>query len=155
MDAQRLKELARYQRWADEEHWKVFHHNPALINDKDIRHRLNHMIMGAEALCGVARGEAPPQPGAFKEYDSAEAIENAMGRAKNIMDEALASSDLEKIIAVPRGPKGPFNATAGALLLQVLLHSQQYRAQNASHMRELGVNPPMTDYIFWYALGMP
>jgi len=155
MDAQLLKDLARYQRWADEEHWKVFHHNPALMNDEEIRKRLNHMIMGSGALCGVARGEGPPQPGTFKEHDSADAIENAMRQAADILDEALASSDLEKIIAVPRGPKGPFNASAGALLLQVLLHSQQHRAQNASRMRELGVNPPMTDYIFWYALGMP
>jgi len=38
------------------------------------------------------------------------------------------------------------------LLLQALTHSQHHRGQNASRMRELGVTPPMTDFIIWYAI---
>jgi uncharacterized damage-inducible protein DinB len=41
------------------------------------------------------------------------------------------------------------------LLLQALMHSQHHRGQNASRMRELGVKPPMTDYVIWYAVGTP
>jgi uncharacterized damage-inducible protein DinB len=59
------------------------------------------------------------------------------------------------MIALPRGPKGPFEAPASVLLLQALLHGQHHRGQNAARMRELGAAPPMTDYVVWYALGRP
>jgi len=146
--------MARYQRWADEEHWRALRQNVTLLDDEDIRKRLNHMVMASQGLCGLARGE-PPEPGAFKELDSAEALETAMQKAGQVMEEMLASSDLEKIIAVPRGPKGPFNAPVGILLLQALMHSQHHRGQNTARMRELGAKPPMTDFVIWYALGMP
>ncbi len=35
--------------------------------------------------------------------------------------------------------------------MQLLMHSQHHRDQNASRMRALGVEPPMTDFVIWYA----
>jgi uncharacterized damage-inducible protein DinB len=69
--------------------------------------------------------------------------------------EALHTIDLQKMIALPRGPKGPWEAPAGVLLLQAITHSQHHRGQNASRMRQLGATPPMTDFVIWYALGRP
>jgi uncharacterized damage-inducible protein DinB len=147
-----LKDMARHQAWADREHWKVLHGNAALLEDKEIRKRLNHMVWAYEMLQGLARGEAP-DPAGMKERDTVEELEAAMGRANEAMIGTLSSVDLEKMIALPRGPKGPFQAPAGVLLLQAITHSQHHRAQNASRMRELGVSPPMTDFVAWYALG--
>jgi uncharacterized damage-inducible protein DinB len=59
------------------------------------------------------------------------------------------------MIALPRGPKEPFEAPAGVLLLQALTHSQHNRGQNASRMRQLGATPPMTDFVIWYAFRRP
>ena len=50
---------------------------------------------------------------------------------------------------------GVIGAVAGALIIQALTHNQHHRAQNASRMRQLGVTPPMTDYILWFAAGRP
>ncbi|MFZ1145566.1 MAG: DinB family protein [Bryobacteraceae bacterium] len=61
------------------------------------------------------------------------------------------STRLGSLIALPRGPKGPLEAPAGVLLMQLLMHSQHHRDQNASRMRALGVEPPMTDFVIWYA----
>jgi hypothetical protein len=61
----------------------------------------------------------------------------------------------EMLQALPRGPKGPFEAPAGALLLQALLHSQHHRGQDAARMRALAATPPMTDYLIWCGLGRP
>jgi uncharacterized damage-inducible protein DinB len=35
------------------------------------------------------------------------------------------------------------------------MHSQHHRGQNAARMRQLGITPPMTDFVVWYALGQP
>ena len=154
MDAESLKDLARYQQWADGEHWKTFHENAALMEDPEIRKRLNHMLMTSVALTKLARGETPDFA-AMKERESMEELESAMRTATQELEQALSSVELERMVPLPRGPKGPFEAPAGLLLLQVLLHSQHHRGQNASRMRELGAKPPMTDFILWYATGRP
>jgi uncharacterized damage-inducible protein DinB len=154
MDAELLKELARHQAWADEEHWRALRGNAALLEDTEIRKRLNHMLLAYEMLPALARGEMP-DPAGFKERESAEDLEAALGRASQGLMETLATVDLEKSIALPRGPNGPFEAPAGTLILQALLHSQHHRGQNAARMRALGATPPMTDYLIWHALGRP
>ena len=149
-----LKDLARYQVWADGEHWKAIHANPKLFEDSEIRKRLNHMVTACEMLQALARGEAPDVAG-MKERESIAELQTAMGRAHEGLAGVLGSTDLGKMIQLPRGPKGPFEAPAGVLLLQALTHSQHHRGQNASRMRELGLTPPMTDFVVWYAVGQP
>jgi uncharacterized damage-inducible protein DinB len=151
MDAEFLKDLARHQAWADAQHWKTLHANAPLLADADIRKRLNHMIMACEMLAALARGETPDVAG-MKDLESVEELEAAMTKANEGLATTLGSADLEKMIKLPRGPKGPFDAPAGVLLLQALTHSQHHRGQNAARMRELGVTPPMTDFVVWYAI---
>ena len=91
----------------------------------------------------------------MKAIDSADELEAAMRKSHEDLAALLVSADLNKLIALPRGPKGPFEAPAGVLLLQALTHSQHHRGQNASRMRQLGTAPPMTDFVVWYALGRP
>src|SRR5579864_885810 len=151
MDAQFLKDLARHQAWADAQHWKTLHANAPLLADADIRKRLNHMIMAYEMLTALARGESP-DPSGMKDKESVEEIEAAMTKANAGLAATLGTVNLDKMIKLPRGPKGPFDAPAGVLLLQALTHSQHHRGQNAARMRELGVTPPMTDFVVWYAI---
>ena len=112
------------------------------------------MIRAAEMLTALARGEMPDLAGA-KDREATVEIEAAMKGAADGLERVLESRDLERMIQLPRGPKGPFEAPAGVLLLQALTHSQHHRGQNAARMRDLGVTPPMTDYVVWYALGRP
>ena len=151
MDVELLQDLARHQAWADVQHWKTLHGNAVLLADADIRKRLNHMVMACEMLAALARGEAPDIAG-MKERESLEELEAAMSKANEGLAATLGSADLDKMIKLPRGPKGAFEAPAGMLLLQALTHSQHHRGQNASRMRELGITPPMTDFIIWYAI---
>jgi predicted glycosyl hydrolase (DUF1957 family) len=55
--AEVLEELARHQLWADSEHWKAFRQNSSLMEDAEIRRRLNHMLMAVRMLTALARGE--------------------------------------------------------------------------------------------------
>lgn len=154
MELEMLQELARHQAWADAEHWKALHVNAALLEDQEMRKRLSHMTTACKMLQTLARGETPDMA-AMKDRESIAEIESAMAKANEDLAATLASVDLEKMVALPRGPKGPFEAPAGVLLLQALTHSLHHRGQNAARMRDLGVTPPMTDFVFWYALGKP
>ncbi|HEY9139634.1 MAG TPA: DinB family protein [Bryobacteraceae bacterium] len=150
MDIELLRDLAQHQAWADEQHWKVLHENPRLLEDAEIRKRLNHMVTACEMLQTLARGEAPSVAGR-KDRESMEELRTAMANAQDGLVKTIGSAVLEGLIALPRGPKGPFKAPAGVLLLQALLHNQHHRGQNAARMRALGVEPPMTDFVVWYA----
>ena len=152
MNAETL--LARHQAWADAAHWKMLHENTSLLEDAEIRTRLSHMMGALKMLTTLARGETP-DAGVMKAIDSADELEAAMRKTHEDLAALLASADLDKQIALPRGPKGPFEAPAGVLLLQALTHSQHHRGLNASRMRQLGATPPMTDFVVWYALGRP
>ena len=149
-----LQELARHQAWADTAHWKALHENSALLDDSEIRKRLNHMIMAVRMLTALARGETA-DPAGMKDIEPADQLEAAMEKANAAFVDALNTVDLQKMIALPRGPRGPWEAPAGVLLLQAITHSQHHRGQNAARMRQLGTTPPMTDFVIWYALGQP
>jgi uncharacterized damage-inducible protein DinB len=154
MNPEMLLNLARHQAWADMAHWKALRENAALLEDVEIRTRLNHMVSALKMLTTLARGETPDAAG-MKEIISIDQLEGAMQKAHADLAAALGSADLARMIALPRGPNGPFEAPAGVLLLQALTHSQYHRGQNASRMRQLGATPPMTDFVIWYALGRP
>jgi len=149
-----LRDLARHQAWADTAHWKALHENSTLLEDLEIRKRVNHMVMALRMLTGLAQGEAVDQSG-MKDIDSADQLEAELGKANAELIQALDTIDLQRMIALPRGPNGPWEAPAGVLLLQAIMHSQHHRGQNASRMRQLGAPPPMTDFVVWYALGRP
>jgi uncharacterized damage-inducible protein DinB len=154
MDVELLRDLARHQAWADMAHWTALHENSTLLEDPEIRQRLNHMVMAARMLTALARGETP-DPSGMKNTVPTGQLEEAMEKANVELLNALDTVDLGKMIALPRGPKGPWEAPAGVLLLQAITHSQHHRGQNASRMRQLGAAPPMTDFVVWHALGRP
>jgi uncharacterized damage-inducible protein DinB len=154
INAELLQDLARHQAWADTAHWKALHENSTLLEDLEIRKRLNHMVMALRTLTALARGETP-DPFGTRDIEPTDQLEAALGKANVELIEALNTIDLQKMIALPRGPQGPWDAPAGVLLLQAITHGQHHRGQNASRMRQLGATPPMTDFVLWYALGRP
>lgn len=154
INAELLQDLARHQAWADTLHWKALHENIALLEDQEIHKRLNHMVSAVRMLTALARGQTVDLSG-MKDIEPAGQLEAAMMKGSAELVEAINSIDLQKMITLPRGPKGPWEAPAGVLLLQAITHSQHHRGQNAARMRQLGVTPPMTDFVIWYALGQP
>jgi uncharacterized damage-inducible protein DinB len=153
-NAELLQDLARHQAWADEAHWKAFHENSKLLEDSEIQKRLNHMVSSLRMLTTLARGETP-DPVGMTSTEPVEQLEAAVSKANGAIIEAINTVNLGKMISLPRGPKGPWEAPAGVLLLQAITHGQHHRGQNASRMRQLGVTPPMTDFVIWYAIGRP
>lgn len=66
-----------------------------------------------------------------------------------------ASPDhLEETIEIPWF-KPPLKISVRQALTQAAMHSHYHRGQNATRLRELGGEPPMTDFIVWLRDGQP
>jgi hypothetical protein len=119
INADLLHDLARHQAWADSAHWKALHEHDALLEDVEIQKRLNHMVNATRMLTALAQGETV-DPSGLKDVEAAGQLESAMGKANSALSEALNAVDLQKMLALPRGPQGPGKAPAGVLLLQAI-----------------------------------
>src|SRR5471030_2986054 len=92
MNPEMLLDMARHQVWADMVHWKALRGNAALLEDIQIRTRLNHMVMALKMLTTLARGQMPDAAG-MKEVDSIDQLEAAMQKAHTDLAAALESAD--------------------------------------------------------------
>jgi len=71
---------------------------------------------------------------------------------------ALAATSDERLavsIAIPWFTDPPLSLTVAEALTQAAMHTHYHRGQNATRLRELGGEPPMTDYIYWLWKGRP
>jgi uncharacterized damage-inducible protein DinB len=57
---------------------------------------------------------------------------------------------LDERIAMPWFTNPPLSITVTEALTQCAMHSHYHRGQNATRLRELGGEPPLTDLIVWY-----
>src|SRR6516225_12466360 len=103
INAELLRGLARHQAWADIAHWKTLHENSTLLEDLEIRMRLNHMVMALRMLTALAQGEKP-DPSGIKDIEPANQLEAALEKANADLIEAINTTDFQKMIALPRGP---------------------------------------------------
>jgi len=67
----------------------------------------------------------------------------------------VTEARLEERIAMPWFKDPPLSITVTEALTQCAMHSHYHRGQNATRLRELGGEPPLTDLIAWYWKGRP
>ena len=85
MNAELLRDLARHQAWADSAHWKALRQNSALLEDSEIRKRLNHMVSALAMLTLLSHGGTPDFSGS-KDIENADQLEAALGKANAGVD---------------------------------------------------------------------
>ena len=67
----------------------------------------------------------------------------------------MPASRLDEYIDIPWFKDPPLSITVTEALTQCAMHSHYHRGQNATRLRELGGEPPLTDLIGWYWKGRP
>jgi uncharacterized damage-inducible protein DinB len=74
----------------------------------------------------------------------------------------LEPGDLDRVVQIPwagrieeRIGRPPMHVTLRETLYQVVAHSMHHRGQVNRRIRELGGEPPLTDYIAWLWMGRP
>jgi uncharacterized damage-inducible protein DinB len=152
-----LSELYAHQAWADAEHWRVLETIPAALDDAAVRRRLHHIHLVQRAYLAIVTGERfRPKP--LEKFASiAEVKEEARqchGAADAFMRSLTPQAAAASII-IPWFRESPLQVSVEEALVQAAMHSHYHRGQNATRMRELGGEPPLTDFVAWLLKGKP
>jgi uncharacterized damage-inducible protein DinB len=153
-----LDELYAHQEWADAEHWRAFEAHPPALADNAIRERLLHIHLVQHGFLWVTSPQRPEF--AFKKLEDFPCMVDLKQYARQGLDdinELLKKMDqgrMDEIIEVPWF-NPPAKISVRQALTQAALHSHYHRGQNATRLRELGGEPPHTDFIVWLRNGQP
>jgi uncharacterized damage-inducible protein DinB len=152
-----LEELYGHQEWADAEHWRAIQAHPVALADKAIGERLLHIhqvqraylwIIGPRTTELVFKKLADfPAMADLKVY-----AQRGLSEMRETLQQTTAER-MEELIEVPWFK--PLKISVRHALMQAAMHSHYHRGQNATRLRELGGEPPMTDFIVWVKNGQP
>jgi uncharacterized damage-inducible protein DinB len=152
-----ITDMFRHMAWADALVLSTISGNPAAEQDGYILDKLRHLHMVQSVFLDVWRGETF-DPRVADGLDLRALIDLArkvhVGSMRFL--ESLTPEALERVANLPWSKmateKLGFDVADHSLaetLVQVPEHSAYHRGQLSTRLRELGIDPPMTDYIAW------
>jgi uncharacterized damage-inducible protein DinB len=148
---QLLFEIYQHQAWADTKHWKVFDTHPKALKDEKVQKRIQHIYQVQRAFLLICQKKnldrrllVEVQDMSILKKNIEDSHKEAIEFVKNISDECL-----KEVVNIPWFKDPPVNITTEQALMQAAMHSHYHRAQNATRLREIGIDPPLTDYIVW------
>lgn len=159
-----FRELYDHMKWADAVVWRAALGNPAVESDAFMRERFWHVHMVQRAFLSVWRGTALDRRDAASFASLADIARWGAEGHDEIQKQVAAVDDaaLDRITILPwaarltaRFGREPVPTTLRDTMLQVPMHSTYHRGQLNARLRELGGEPPLTDYIAWVWTGKP
>ena len=124
-----------------------------------IRQRLHHIHFVQHAFRWTVGDRAQPfrmtKPEDFPKFESLQAYAREFHEQAPSFVKSLTPARLKEHVAIVWFKDPPLSITIAEALTQAAMHSQYHRGQNATRLRELGGEPPPTDYIFWLWKGRP
>ncbi len=165
MDLEPVRDLYRHMTWGDAQVWTAVLASPQARADRPLRDLLHHVHLVQHIFLAAWRGtpldEVTQRPAVAELTDALE-----WGRAYHEAVQPLTGSWTSADLAGPMPTAwvdlatrfaGPATTpiTLGDSVLQAPLHSLHHRAQINMRLRDLGLEPPIVDYIYWVWLGRP
>ena len=163
MNLNTLNDLYQHMEWADAAVWNAVLESKTGQTDMKLREYFFHLHMVQRAFLRVWRGEPRETP--YPVFDDAQSLmvwgcsyyAEAFAHLRTLSDDQISQA-----LPVPwasmvgqRLGRTPQTTTIGETALQVALHSTYHRGQINAHLREVGGEPPLVDYIAWVWLGRP
>ena len=161
MDLADCRALLSHAEWADALVWRAVLACGA--EDGELRARLHHLHMVQWSHLHVWRAEKV-RPRELSSFPTLAAIR---GSAREYYRElpayvaAVSPADLNREVRVPWADRlvrrfgGSRPATWAETVLQVAMHSSYHRGQVSKRLRELGEEPPLSDFIAWIWMDRP
>lgn len=152
-----IGELIQHMEWADFVVFLSILGKPQVEEDELLLKRLRHIHLVQKAFFDVWQHQ-PINPHATDLLNARELAGFARSLHREIQEfqRSLSSVDLDRVIHLPWSEQVSrtlgfeiANPSLGQTLLQVTAHSSYHRGQVNSRLRELGIDPPMTDFIAW------
>ncbi|MFH0989290.1 MAG: DinB family protein [bacterium] len=152
-----LRDLYGHQEWADAELWRAIEALPTAMEDTALRARLHHIFLVQSAFLSVVQKERFIRSRAedFSELSALKGSVIAVHKKAAGFLASCSEAQLEEIVTVPWFRNPPVNLPIRLALMQAAMHSHYHRGQNATRLRELGGEPPLTDLIVWYWKNKP
>jgi uncharacterized damage-inducible protein DinB len=157
MQATEFGALLKHMEWADAQIWKTVRGLAACQQDPRLLERLHHLHTVQWVYLKMWRGERlqVPELSSFPDLGAVAVwarpyYSQALSFAQGLDPVALSGSVTLPWAAEVAKRFGSAGATTlGETMLQVVLHTTYHRGQVASRIRELGGEPPLTDFIAW------
>lgn len=158
-----FRDLYQHMEWADARVWSAMMSHDAARSDEKILEKLRHIHRTQQFFLKVWRGEEI----VFTKIEGALADEYVLVR--KYYDEvhryvaAIPESTFRTELNLPwadrfaqrSGLDRASPTTLGDTLYQAVGHTTYHRGQANSLLRQLGIEPPLVDYIAWLWLGKP
>lgn len=163
MRAQRIEDLFRHMEWADSVVWAEALRRPETATDGRLRELFHHVHSVHRAYLQIWSGEAieVPELDTFEDTAAVRAWGREFYRRVPELLDRFEAEGLDGTVDLPWadrlverfGYARP--VTVEETALQVALHSTYHRGQVNARLRELGGEPPLTDYVAWLWMGRP
>jgi uncharacterized damage-inducible protein DinB len=159
-----LRDLYRHMEWADATVWEAAAPLAAATIDERLRRLLLHTHVVQRAFLNVWTGRPMefPEPETFQTLAEVRAWGEPYYLEVVQFFDVLDPQRLVEPVTMPwlaefeqQTGKRFAQPTLGETIFQVTSHSTYHRAQVNTRLRELGVEPPLVDYIAWVWFGRP
>src|ERR1700750_2492938 len=149
--------------WADAQVWTAALSNASVAEDRALRAKLLHTHRVQRAfLCVWQNVEVVPPPADLP------GLHETLATARSVYEDltrflgALGEGELSRTTVMPWASgfaeylgREPAATTLAETMTQVVMHSTYHRGQVNTRLRELEVEPALTDYIAWLWFGKP
>lgn len=161
--ADTVADLLRHMEWADALIWRTILSSPVAAADSVLRDRLYHVHVTQHGFLQVWQGataELPTPSGldidALARWARVFYLE-AIPTVSEFDQQALDHRVPEFLLSKAEARLGCGAATPAILdtVLQVVTHTTYHRGQIGTRLRELGCEPPLTEYFVWVWRGRP
>jgi uncharacterized damage-inducible protein DinB len=146
-----------HQQWADAEVWKALEAHPASFQDDDIRKKLHHLHMVQSAYLAIVTNAEWTRK-KLEEFASMLELK-AYGIAHHALWmkflPQITEEKLNEKAIIPWFRNSPVDITIGQAIIQASMHSHYHRGQITMRLRQLGGEPPTTDFVAWYMKRKP
>ncbi len=159
-----ILDLLHHMEWADALVWRTVLAMPiAAQGDGRLRDVLQHFHLTQRAFLAIWRGDPLDFSDAMEPKDLATIRQWAVDVNAGIAEFVAGVDDdsLERRVEIPWAKEieerwgSVGEVTVAETLLQVAMHSAYHRGQANTRIRELGGEPPLTDYIGWIWMKRP
>ncbi|MEI6757908.1 MAG: damage-inducible protein DinB [Chlorobium sp.] len=152
-----IEELVQHTEWADAVVFAAILGKPQAEEDEVLLKRVRHIHLVQKAFLDVWLNR-PINPHVTDLFNALELVGFAKLVHREIQEfqNALSPADLDRVVHLPWSGQVSLtlgfeiaNPSLGQTLMQVAAHSSYHRGQVNTRLRELGIDPPMTDFIAW------
>ncbi|WP_020403432.1 DinB family protein [Gracilimonas tropica] len=140
-----FKQLFEYDKWANDRIFEALKKLPSSEEQKETERLFSHLLTAQRVW--VNRIQEQPTPPEIWPDLSVKEMEKLLNENLELLWQLISKKD--EVIQYQNSKGDSFQNSVQEILMHVVIHGQHHRAQIASLLRQSGVTPPVTDFIFF------